>query len=115
MIGLNSILLTIDEPVLTDPYQKESIQLMGNIISYVFISEMVFKVIVMGFVKGKHAYLKDNWNKLDFVIVSFSILNTILDVALKGNKSVSFIKGFRALRALRPLRVVSKNEGNNII
>ena len=58
---------------------------MGEIISYVFIGEMVVKVIVMGFAMGKHAYLKDNWNVLDFVIVSFSIINMVLDRILAGN------------------------------
>jgi hypothetical protein len=53
--------------------------------------------------------LKDNWNKLDFLIVFFSILTWILEASLGGD--VSFIRAFRALRALRPLRVVSRNEG----
>ena len=88
---------------------------MSEIISYAFIGEATCKIIVMGFVKGKHAYLKDNWNVLDFIIVSFSILNMILDSALQGSSSVSFIKGFRALRALRPLRMVSKNEGMKVV
>ena len=29
--------------------------------------------------------------------------------------NIDFVKGFRALRALRPLRVVSKNEGKFLI
>lgn len=58
---------------------------MSEVISYVFIGEFVFKTIVMGFAMGKHAYLKDNWNKLDFIIVSFSIINMVLDAILKGN------------------------------
>jgi len=62
---------------------------------------------------GKDAYLKDPWNILDFVIVSFSVLNWILDSF--SDISVSFLRGFRALRALRPLRMVSKNEGMKIV
>jgi len=63
----------------------------------------------MGFVIGPKTYLKDNWNILDFIIVFFSILTWILEAV--AGKNVSFLRGFRALRALRPLRVVSKNEG----
>ena len=73
--------------------------------------EAVIKIIVMGFVFGKKAYLKDAWNILDFIIVSFTIINWILESVLSGKSQVSFLRGFRALRALRPLRVVSKNEG----
>jgi len=73
----------------------------------------------MGFYWGKNAYLKDSWNVLDFVIVFFSILTMILDyiVSQLGEKSVdiSFVRGFRALRALRPLRVVSKSEGKSFL
>lgn len=71
------------------------------------------KIIVMGFVIGEGTYLKDPWNILDFVIVTFSILNWILDSM--SDVSISFLRGFRALRALRPLRMVSKNEGMKIV
>ena len=63
----------------------------------------------MGFFIGKKSYLKDEWNRLDFIIVLFSIITWIL--ASVNNIDLSFAKGFRALRALRPLRLVSKYEG----
>jgi len=63
----------------------------------------------MGFYFVEKAYLKDSWNVLDFIIVFFSIVTMILEQFNSVN--IDFIKGFRALRALRPLRVVSKNEG----
>ena len=81
-----------------------------NIISGIFVAECVVKIIVLGFYWGHKTYLKDEWNILDFIIVIFSILTWILESIADGT-NISFIKGFRALRALRPLRVVSKNEG----
>jgi hypothetical protein len=63
----------------------------------------------MGFFIGKKSYLKDEWNRLDFIIVLFSIITWILTNF--NNIDLSFAKGFRALRALRPLRMVSKHEG----
>jgi hypothetical protein len=109
MIFFNSILLALEEPVLSDPYQKKTIALMLNIVSAIFIFEFVFKIIVHGFCIGPKTYLKDNFNKLDFVIVIFTFVNWILDFI--SDTDLSFVKGFRALRALRPLRMVSKNEG----
>jgi hypothetical protein len=79
-------------------------------ISIIFIVEMAMKVIVMGFYFVDKAYLKDSFNVLDFTIVFFSILTMIME-SFEGDLDISFIRGFRALRALRPLRVVSKNEG----
>lgn len=64
----------------------------------------------MGFVIGEKSYLRDNWNRLDFIIVVFGIVSMILENI--GNAAdIDFIRAFRALRALRPLRMVSKNEG----
>lgn len=113
MIGLNTLILAATEPSNTDPYQNDIFELMVDIISAIFVVEAVLKILVMGFVMGKTAYLKDNWNKLDFIIVLISVLTWILTSI--GTVGVSFIRGFRALRALRPLRMVSKNEGMKIV
>lgn len=110
MIALNSVLLMLDSPSLKDSYQQKTIELMLTIISYIFICECVIKVIVQGFYIGNKTYLKDNWNILDFIIVIFSVLTMILESIIDPS-NIQFIRGFRALRALRPLRVVSKNEG----
>lgn len=109
MIALNSLLLALDEPKLEDQYQKKTINFLLETISIIFVLEFVIKVIVMGFYWGERTYLRDPWNILDFVIVFFSIITWILEAYATGD--VSFLRGFRALRALRPLRVVSKNEG----
>ena len=34
-----------------------------------FTAECVVKIIVMGFVSSKNSYLRDSWNRLDFVVV----------------------------------------------
>jgi hypothetical protein len=39
------------------------------VITFIFIGEFFIKVIGMGFLLGKGAYLGDNWNKLDFIVV----------------------------------------------
>lgn len=110
IIALNSLLLALDVPVLADSYQLKTIRFILLIISITFIIECVIKIIVMGFVFGENSYLRDNWNRLDFIIVVFGIVSLVLENI--GNAAdVDFIRAFRALRALRPLRMVSKNEG----
>lgn len=84
-----------------------------NVISGIFIFEAVCKIIVLGFVMGKGTYLRDAWNILDFLIVLVSVVNWVLESMSDIN--ISFLRGFRALRALRPLRMVSKNEGMKIV
>jgi len=109
MIALNSLLLALVTPELKDYYEKETLQLLLSIITIIFILEASIKIIVMGFYLSKNAYLKDSWNKLDFIIVCASIINWLLEYFVQ--KDIKFVRAFRALRGLRPLRVVSMNEG----
>lgn len=118
VIAFNCLTLVLGQPAVTDPslgsiyydqYQEKTINIFSNIISAIFILEAIWKIIVMGFAYEKHAYLKDPFNVLDFIIVLFSILNWILET--QSDVSITWVKGFRALRALRPLRMVSKNDG----
>jgi hypothetical protein len=60
----------------------------------IFIFEMVVKMVSMGFVQ----YMKDNWNRLDFIVVCVGILEF-----LPGMPNISFLRSFRALRPLRSL------------
>ena len=64
--------------------------------------ESIFKIIAQGFVIHKNSYLRDPWNRLDFVVVCFSLID-FLPAA-----NYSFLKVFRSLRILRPLRSINK-------
>jgi len=64
----------------------------------------------MGLFMGEKTYLRDNWNRLDFIIVVFGVISMVIE-NIGLNVDIEFVRAFRALRALRPLRVVSKNEG----
>jgi len=79
LIALNSLLLIVNSPAIEDDYFDSTIDIMTTIISMFFIAEAVIKIIALGFVAGKHAYLKESWNILDFVIVVSSILNWFFD------------------------------------
>ena len=116
MIGLNSLFLALEEPSLSpeDVYTKDTIEMMGNIVSLLFVGECVLKIIVMGFSCGKYTYLKDNYNKLDFLIVTISIISFVLESSNTGI-DLNYLKALRALRALRPLKLVSKNEGMKLV
>lgn len=83
LIALNSLLLALDEPNLDkESYVKHTIDVMVTIISIAFIIEALLKIIAMGFVCGKHAYLRDSWNILDFIIVMTSIANWIIEAIM---------------------------------
>ena len=64
-----------------------------------FTVEMVLKILSMGFVIHKNAYLRDVWNWLDFVVVITGIME-MLDI------SWFQVRALRTLRVLRPLRSI---------
>jgi len=68
----------------------------------VFLMEFCIKVISMGFIVHKNAYLKDGWNWLDFFVVAISIPDL-----LPGIEANSSLKALRTFRILRPLRSIN--------
>lgn len=73
----------------------------------IFTFEVFLKVLAFGFIAcGKHSYIRNAWNALDFFIVGASLLS----LALPGY-DLAILKLCRMTRLLRPLRAVSKNEG----
>lgn len=78
LIGVNSLLLALDEPALEDPYQKKTMNYILETISIIFTLELVIKVIVQGFYWCDRSYMLDPWNNLDFVIVFFSCVTWVL-------------------------------------
>jgi hypothetical protein len=74
-----------------------------------YTTEMILKIIGMGFFMGKSSYLRSPWNILDFVIVNTGLLQ----IFLSGTKIN--LSGLRAFRILRPLKTISGIEGLKII
>lgn len=73
LIALNAVILMIDDPIVKSEYTNQTLKLIGNFISAVFIIEFLLKVITMGFFIGKHTYVKDPFNVLDLLVVLISI------------------------------------------
>ena len=93
--------MALDEPALKDPYQKKTIDLISKCCLVIFVLEAIFKIIALGFVFGKRAYLKNSWNVLDFTIVVLSVISEIIEHYTTLN--IAFIRAFRALRILRAI------------
>lgn len=67
---------------------------------WAFLTECVVKIIGMGLIFDKRAYLTDAWNWLDFIVVVSSLLTKV-----PGMKNVS---GLRTFRLFRPLKSLTK-------
>lgn len=80
LIALNAVILMIDDPIVKNEYTNQTLKLIGNFISAIFILEFLIKVITMGFFIGKHTYVKDPFNVLDLLVVLISITTFWLEL-----------------------------------
>ena len=85
------------------------------IFNIIFLLEAFFKIVAMGVALDEGSYLRDNWNKIDIVIVICSIFDfqnlftKYLEDGSSSSSSLKFLKVLRILRTLRPLRFISHN------
>lgn len=90
--------------------------------------EMMFKIIGMGFLFNKGAYLRDYFNILDFVIImsAYVTMATPLIESMTGADEKPAVKSdeeeeglslssLRAFRVLRPLRAITSIQGLKIL
>jgi hypothetical protein len=107
LIILSAIMLALDNPN-GDDYSDSWTSAMtgiGRFFTVVFTLEMLVKMMVMGVVLGPNAYMRDTWNMLDFFTVSCSL------AALAEPNAM----GLRALRALRPMRLFSRQASMKLV
>ena len=90
----------------------ESEVMIENIFQALYTIEMVIKILGMGFIFNKGAYLRDSFNILDFCIV-MSAYFSMLD-SEDSSEGISF-KSLRAFRVLKPLRAVNNIPGLKLI
>ena len=87
------------------PKFSHILSIFDKIFTVIFTIELILK----WFAYGIKTYFKNGWNRLDFVIVVVSVLGTTLD--LLGVADILAFKLMRTLRALRPLKALSRFEG----
>mgnify|MGYP006099554907 FL=1 len=112
LIGASSLLLAAETPdVVPDSSLDQVLDVMNLLFTILFTIEIILKSIAFGFMYPKKtAYSRNGWNRLDFFIVIVSIFGFIVEgTGIELN--VNFVKGFRAARALRPLRLIKRAPG----
>lgn len=67
VIVANSVVLAIEDP--TDKTPASYFDVMDSVFLVLYSIEMVLKILGLGFVFNKGAYLRDAWNIMDFTIV----------------------------------------------
>eukprot|EP00658_Telonema_sp_P-2_P037144 TRINITY_DN26743_c0_g1_i1.p1 TRINITY_DN26743_c0_g1~~TRINITY_DN26743_c0_g1_i1.p1 ORF type:complete len:224 (-),score=71.81 TRINITY_DN26743_c0_g1_i1:157-828(-) len=100
VFGLMSQDTRCDPGSCSNEYQDIALPVVDIVANVLFTLDMVISMVVLGF----KSYFKDHFNKLDF----FVVLTGWLDVAELGLIDFS---AFRAMRVLRPMRLVKYFKG----
>jgi hypothetical protein len=107
LIAANSLSMALETPFL-DPKSStaKTLSVLDVIFTVTFTVEALLKVIAFGLFHGPDAYLRGQWNRLDFTIVCVSWVEYVA-FAL----DIHYLKSFRLLRAFRALRLLNKIKG----
>jgi len=105
----STISLTLENP-LDDPTGQKTRALNYIDISFtsLFGLECALKVIELGFLfNGPNSYIRNPWNMMDFFILFMAIMSS----SQGSDEQLKVVKALRMVRVIKPLRVISRNEG----
>mmetsp|Transcript_8880 Transcript_8880/g.23167 ORF Transcript_8880/g.23167 Transcript_8880/m.23167 type:complete len:1893 (-) Transcript_8880:370-6048(-) len=92
--------------------QQAVFGILDKIFTVIFLCEMLLKMLADGLIFHEHAYLRNAWNWLDFIVVVISVISSFLaDYLGSGGGSLKTLKTLRTIRVLRPLRVIKRHPG----
>ena len=111
---LASTLRLILDTIISGYESVLTFDILDAVFNTLFLLEALIKIIALGFVMDEGSYLRDNWNKIDIIIVICSIFDFVnliqkYIIGVQGSSSYQFLKVLRLLRTLRPLRFISHN------
>eukprot|EP01060_Flectonema_neradi_P028643 TRINITY_DN3854_c3_g1_i1.p1 TRINITY_DN3854_c3_g1~~TRINITY_DN3854_c3_g1_i1.p1 ORF type:complete len:2094 (+),score=318.99 TRINITY_DN3854_c3_g1_i1:61-6342(+) len=101
LIVLNLCLLASENPETRKDF-SDGFYFADLSFTVIFVVEMVAKIIVFGIWKAPHAYLRDLWNCVDFVVVLTSLLGL-------------FVPTFQLTRSFRVFRLVIRSENAKVV
>jgi len=102
----SSLSLAFDMPsVLPGSETAITLELLDVLFTTIFVVEMSLKIIAFGAFSPPDGYFRDGWNQLD----SFIVMTSVISLLAAGVEYLSVFRSMRAVRTLRPLRVIQRN------
>ncbi|XP_022780550.1 voltage-dependent N-type calcium channel subunit alpha-1B-like isoform X2 [Stylophora pistillata] len=108
-IGANCIVLALNTPLPNNDRTDMAQQLEDAEYYFVaiFCVEALLKIMAFGFVLHPGSYLRNGWNILDFTVVVVGVISLPQVSAILGGNDTLDVKALRAVRVLRPLKLIS--------
>eukprot|EP01059_Diplonema_ambulator_P035238 TRINITY_DN8219_c0_g1_i1.p1 TRINITY_DN8219_c0_g1~~TRINITY_DN8219_c0_g1_i1.p1 ORF type:complete len:2180 (+),score=671.96 TRINITY_DN8219_c0_g1_i1:76-6615(+) len=105
LILINAVFIALDDPLAPpDGKLKQVIDYADLTFLALFSGEVAIKILAMGFTIGKHTYLHDAWNVVDFVIVASGVISNVFH-------GITLFSILRIVRVFRPLRSINRIAG----
>ena len=104
------------DPAFYAPLTDQTMRWCGWLFTFIFTAEFFVRIFEHGLLFTKRAYLKNGWNILDTIILLMSWADFIIEfLDLSDFKGGKFGKVLRLARALRPLRLMKRNETMRVV
>lgn len=113
MIFVASLNLILDDPLDSpDSVASKVINTLDLVLTIVFVIEILVKIVIFGFLfNGEASFCRDQWNQLDFIVTGIALMSHLV---VSGSSLSKNLKVMSVFRALRPLRIIMKNENINL-
>jgi len=107
-IMANCVVMALDDKLSNNDKSIMSIKLeeMEIVFMVVFTTEMLTKILALGFMLHKGSYMRNPWNFMDFFVVTSGFLPYVMPESKDGEGAVD-LSTLRTFRVLRPLKLVS--------
>ena len=89
------------------PITADTMALLNSVMTFLFTVEFGCRVMAQGLLTTKRAYLKSGWNIVDSIVLAFAWFEELSD----GPNA----KVLRMGRALKPLRLMKRNENMRVV
>ena len=107
----NCIVLCIDNQFVNpDSKRAKAIKYLNYIFNILFIIEAIMKIISLGFIFTKKAYLRNIINIIDF----FCIIIGLIDI-FSSSDSLRYLRTLRAIRSVKPIRLIIKSDNLSLM
>ncbi|XP_071821818.1 voltage-dependent calcium channel type A subunit alpha-1-like isoform X3 [Apostichopus japonicus] len=105
----NCVVLALDVHLPADDKTQMTIELEKTEIYFlaIFCLEATIKICALGFILHEGSYLRNGWNIMDFIVVVTGTISVIAAQGADQSTSNFDLRTLRAVRVLRPLKLVS--------
>lgn len=84
---------------------NQVLDILGLTFTLIFTLEALLKILALGFIFNKYAYLRDGWNFIDFFVVLTGVFEFLpIDINLRALRTFRIMRPLRSINAMPSMR-----------